>query len=148
MKIVFSGCRCSILKVITCNKGERTQAGKSGNINLHQMQAVAELHDSMQPVPKRPLALQLVQNNSVAERQFSVIRVRAVSQSQHEQLQRSGLKKQVFVIRREFLEAGYFLGEVPYDVDGGGEKGVKLLDFFCFGNDWFDRTRFAVLGIV
>lgn len=71
--------RGETLKEITCDKGERTQAGKSGNINLHQVQTVAELHDGVQPVPERPLALLLVQDDTVAESQFSIVRMGAVS---------------------------------------------------------------------
>lgn len=63
----------------TCDKGERTQAGKSGNVNLHQVQTVAELHDGMQPIAEGPLALLLVEDDTVAESQFSIVRVGAVS---------------------------------------------------------------------
>lgn len=68
-----------MLKNITCDKGECTQAGKSRNVNLHQVQTVAELHDGMQPIPERPLALLFVEDDTIAESQFSIVRVGAVS---------------------------------------------------------------------
>lgn len=64
--------------VALCDEGERAQAGEGGDVHLHVVQRLAEVQDGEQPVAEAPVALLLVQDHAVAERELGVLGPRPI----------------------------------------------------------------------
>lgn len=61
---------------LTCDDDQSSQAGKGGDVQVHAMEALGELHDGINPVTKTADTLQAMQHHPIAEDQLVLLRIR------------------------------------------------------------------------
>lgn len=81
----ITGGRVDNNRVLTGHQGESAQAGEGADIDLQEVESLAEVENAVQPIAEAALTLLQREDNTVAEDQLRVVRVRAVCQPQHEQ---------------------------------------------------------------
>lgn len=74
------GLRGNYNRVLTGNQGESAQAGEGADIDLQEVESFAEVENTVQPIAEAALTLLQREDNTVAEDQLRVVRVRAVRQ--------------------------------------------------------------------
>lgn len=68
-----------------------------------------------------------------------------VGQSKNEKFKGGRLEEQLLILFREISEPRDFVGEVTDHIHGGGEEGIKLLDFVSLADGWLAGHGLAIL---